>query len=269
VIIAQISDSHITIKNGVIDLNAKQALERAINYINQLSETPDVVLLTGDCADSGDMAEYQQVQELLNQLPMPAYVIPGNHDDRKQMLEVFGTQGKNSLEGFMQYVIDDGPLRLIALDTNIPGRDEGQLCNDRLAWLEAQLREEPSRPTVIFMHHPPFSTGVAIVDAMGLMNADAFGNLIEQHKQVEAILSGHVHSTFVRRYRGTVAITCGSTSHQMTIDLKRPKGMTVTKESPVCLLHTWQESTGLLTHTSLIADHGPVTVLHDGEQWLS
>jgi 3',5'-cyclic-AMP phosphodiesterase len=269
VIIAQISDTHLSNKNGMIEREGEQALERAIAYINGLPAIPDVVLLTGDCADHGDPAEYERAHELLKSFPMPVYVIPGNHDDRIKMLEVFGAQGTNQLEGFMQYVVDDGPVRLIALDTNIPGRDQGQLCDARMAWLEARLAEQPDRPTVLFMHHPPFPTGVPVSDAMGFMDTDVFGQLIQRHSQVEAILAGHVHSTFVRRFYGTIAVACGSTAYQMTYDSRRPNGMAVTMEPPVCLLHTWKIGTGLLTHTSLIGDPRPVELLHDGEQWRS
>jgi 3',5'-cyclic-AMP phosphodiesterase len=268
-IIAQISDTHLANKNGMIERKGEHALERAIVYINGLPAIPDVVLLTGDCADHGDPAEYERAHELLKSLPMPVYVIPGNHDDRIKMLEVFGAQGTNQLEGFMQYVVDDGPVRLIALDTNIPGRDQGQLCAARMAWLEARLSEQPDRPTVLFMHHPPFPTGVPVSDDMGFMDADVFGQLIQRHRQVEAILAGHVHSTFARRFYGTIAVTCGSTAYQMTYDSRRPNGMAVTMEPPVCLLHTWKIGTGLLTHTSLIGDPRPVELLHDGEKWRS
>jgi 3',5'-cyclic-AMP phosphodiesterase len=256
-IIAQISDTHLANKNGMIERKGEYALERAIAYINGLPAVPDVVLLTGDCADHGDPAEYKRAHELLKSLPMPVYVIPGNHDDRIKMLEVFGAQGTNQLEGFMQFVVDDGPVKLIALDTNIPGRDQGQLC------------EQPDRPTVLFMHHPPFSTGVPVSDDMGFLDADVFGQLIQRHPQVEAILAGHVHSTFARRFYGTIAVTCGSTAYQMTYDSRRPNGMAVTMEPPVCLLHTWTIGTGLLTHTSLIGDPRPIELLHDGEKWRS
>ena len=70
--------------------------------------------------------------------------------------------------GFLQYCVEDWPLRLIALDTIIPGEPGGRLCEQRLAWLAARLAEQPERATLIMMHHPPFATGIGHMDGMAL-----------------------------------------------------------------------------------------------------
>src|SRR5262245_158577 len=121
-IIAQISDPHITDIGGQADRGDKAAthLQCAVAHLSRLPAPPDVVLGTGDCVDRGSPAEYERFRELLRPLPMPVYVIPGNHDDRAQLLQAFGTQGTKPLAGFAQYVVDEWPVRLIALDTNVP-----------------------------------------------------------------------------------------------------------------------------------------------------
>ena len=70
-------------------------------------------------------------------------MIPGNHDDRGHLRDAFGTQGAKSMAGFVQYVVDEWPVRLIALDTNIPGHHAGALCAERLRWLEERLSRGP------------------------------------------------------------------------------------------------------------------------------
>jgi 3',5'-cyclic-AMP phosphodiesterase len=269
-IIAQISDPHITIVDGDIDRQdaAVAQFQRAIAHLVRLPARPDVVLITGDCTDHGSLPEYERFRDLLRPLTMPVCIIPGNHDDRVHLQEVFGTQGNTPLEGFVQYVVDQGPVRLIALDTNIPGQGGGQLCAARLGWLEERLAEVPDRPTIIFMHHPPFLTGLVVLDQIGLADADALGAIIARHPQVERIVAGHVHSTMQRRFHGTLAMTCPSTAYQMFPDLGRPERLGVIMEPPSCLLHVWGDSTGLVTHTSLIGDYGPIKELHDGEKWL-
>jgi 3',5'-cyclic AMP phosphodiesterase CpdA len=234
-----------------------------------LSPLPDVVLVTGDCVNNGHRDEYLRFRELLRPLPMPVYVIPGNHDNRAQMLEVFGTQGTQPLTGFVQYVVDTWPVRLLALDTHVPARDEGYLCAQRLQWLAERLTEAPTRPTVVLMHHPPFRTGLAVPDRMGLIGADALGAIIADHPQVERMVAGHVHMAMLRRFAGTLAMTCPATGHTMLPDFARPERFAVLMEPPACLVHVWRESTALVTYTSLIGEHGPVVELHDGEQWLS
>lgn len=267
-IIAQISDPHLSVRPGQAEPGGEVALQRAVAHLNQLPALPDVVLITGDCADHGSAPEYERFRELISGLKSPVYVVPGNHDNRERMLETLGPQGAQPLDGFVQYVVEGWPVRLIALDTHIPQRDEGALCAARLSWLEARLSEMPEQPTLLFMHHPPFRTGIPVFDEIGLVDAEALGTIIARHPQVEAILAGHVHSAVTQRYHGTIALTCGSTMYQMLPDLGLQVGLTAVMEAPACLLHVWREDAGLLSYTSPISDHKPITVLHDGERWL-
>ena len=269
-IIAQISDSHIGLGDDSADSQDEAAvqLRRAVDHLMRLPAPPDVVLITGDCVDGGSMPEYQRFRALIRPLTMPVYVIPGNHDDRVHLQALFGPQGSTPLAGFVQYVVNTWPVRLIALDTNVPGQSEGYLCAERLTWLEQRLAEAPERPTLIFMHHPPFPTGLAVFDQIGLTNRDMLGAVIARHPQVERIVAGHVHSTMLRRFHGTLAMTCSSTIHQMFPDLHRPERLSVIMEPPACLLHVWREATGMITHTNLIGEYGPPVELHDGTTWI-
>jgi 3',5'-cyclic-AMP phosphodiesterase len=269
-IIAQISDPHIRAgATAQPDDQSADHLQRAVQHLSQLPASPDVVIVTGDCVNSGSVAEYERFRELLRPLAMPVYVIPGNHDDRANLQASFGPQGAAPLAGFVQYVVDLSTMRLIALDTNIPGQGAGYLCAERLGWLEQRLAEAPERPTVLFMHHPPFPTGLAAFDQIGLANADALGAIVARHPQVERIVAGHVHSSMLRRFYGTVAMTCPSTAYQLLPDLQRPVGLAAIMESPACLLHVWTLVAGLITYTSQIGEHGDLINLHDGEKWLS
>lgn len=265
-IIAQISDPHITDAEGS---ESVANLQRAVAHLMQLPALPDVVLVTGDCANSGTAAEYDRFRALLRPLTMPVYVIPGNHDDRAAMQQAFGSQGMQPLDGFIQYVVDMGPVRLIALDTHVPQRADGALCTERLQWLDARLAEFPTRPTLIFMHHPPLLTGLTVFDQIGLADMDAFGTIIARAPQVERIVAGHVHAAMLRRFHGTIVMTCPATGHSMLPDVQQPERLAVRMEPAACLLHVWRDSTGLVTYTSVIGEHGPLIDLHDGEKWLA
>jgi 3',5'-cyclic AMP phosphodiesterase CpdA len=262
-LIAQISDSHIKL-GGAADAN----LARAVEYLLRLPASPDVVILTGDCVDTGSPAEYERFRELLGPLTMPVYVVPGNHDDRARLLAQFGPQGSAPLAGFAQYAVEDWPVRLLALDTNVPGRGEGLLCDERLAWLEERLAEAPARPTMIFMHHPPFPIGLAPFDQIGLGNAGALGAIVARHPQIERIVAGHVHACLQRRFHGTLAMPCPATAYQLVFDMQRPERVAASMQSPACLLHYWEPASGLITHASLIGESGPLVELHDGERWV-
>lgn len=267
-IIAQISDTHISTTGEMCNRN-EVALQRAVRHLMALPARPDVVLVTGDCVDTGSLDEYKHFQQLLRPLIMPVYVIPGNHDDRKNLQQVFGVQETQAMPGFVQYVIEQWHVRLIALDTNVPNKAEGFLCSGRLAWLHERLMEQPERPTFIFMHHPPFQTGLKVLDDMGLDNAEAFWSIIAQHPQIERIVAGHVHSAMLRRVHKTIAMTCPSTTEIMLPDFHQPQRFGIVTQSPACLLHVWSEGGGLVTHTSIIGEYEPAKLLHDGEKWLS
>ena len=139
---------------------------------------------TGDLVDAGTEAEYAYLRALLAPLDMPVYVIPGNHDARDALRSAFADDGYLPAKGpFLQYAIEDFPVRILALDTLVPGAPGGRLCAERLAWLEARLAEAPQRPTVILMHHPPFETGILHMDAMNCAGGEALGQVIARHPQ--------------------------------------------------------------------------------------
>ncbi|OON67964.1 phosphodiesterase [Hymenobacter sp. CRA2] len=264
-IIAQLSDTHI--RDGHDEAGIR--LQQAVEHVLSLPALPDVVFVTGDCTEHGTATEYARFRELLRPLTMPVYVLPGNHDQRAELQGVFGAQGTQAMADYVQFVVDAGPLRLIGLDTHVPGQDGGLLDEARLQWLEARLQEAPERPTLLFMHHPPFLTGLKAYDDMGLAGAEAFAAIIARHPQVALITAGHVHAAMQRAFHGALAITCPSTMHQLLADYRETERLHVVSDAPACLLHTWHPVAGVLTHTSPIASSArPVGEVYDGQQWL-
>jgi 3',5'-cyclic-AMP phosphodiesterase len=257
-LLAQLSDLHITVPGGLLDTRYRTAehLDRALDHVLAMDPRPDAVVITGDLVDGGAPAEYARLVGLLERVPVPVYVVPGNHDDRENLRAAFRGRGYLPDTGFLCYAAEVGPVRLLALDTNIPRAPGGRLCEERLTWLEARLAEEPDRPTIILMHHPPFATGVRMMDAMGLEGADGLSAVVEGHPQVERVLCGHVHRPITRRFGGTVASTCPSTAHQVQLDLRQGGGLAVVAEPPACALHLWSEAGGLVSHLSFIGQHG-------------
>jgi 3',5'-cyclic-AMP phosphodiesterase len=255
-LVAQITDTHImapgSLFKGVVD--TASALQRAVSALNQLDPFPEVAVLTGDLVESGRPEEYDHLRALLAPLQMPVFAIPGNHDAREPMRAAFAGEGYLPRQGFLNYVIDDYPLRIIALDTLIPGEGGGELCADRLRWLNDMLAEAPDRPSLIMMHHPPFATGIARMDQAGLSNTVAFAEIIRRQPQIERILCGHLHRAIESRFAGTVAGTAPSTAHQVALDLRPKARLRFTLEPPGYQLHYWREGFGLVTHTANLGD---------------
>jgi 3',5'-cyclic AMP phosphodiesterase CpdA len=213
--------------------------------------------------------EYARLRELLAPLAMPVYLIPGNHDDRGHLARAFDRHRYLPRDGFIQYVIEEWPVRLVALDTLIPGESGGRLSAEQVAWLDARLAEAPDRPTVVFMHHPPFRTGMRKMDEMGLDGIDDLAAVIRRHPQVERLVCGHLHRSIVRRFAGTVACTGPATAHQIALDLGEAPRLATVMEPPACLLHLWLgDAEGLVSHVSLIGDRHPPLTIFDGERWI-
>ena len=133
-LIAQISDMHIKPPGELLYKRVDTAgfLARAVAHVNALDPKPDIVIATGDLVDGGKPEEYAVLRRLLAPLAMPVHLIPGNHDARDAMREVFTDHAYLPRTGFLQYTIEDLPVRLIALDTLVPGKGYGALCAERL-----------------------------------------------------------------------------------------------------------------------------------------
>jgi 3',5'-cyclic AMP phosphodiesterase CpdA len=260
-LIAQITDTHIK-ANGRLAygrVDTAEMLARCVEHLNGLSSGPDVALVTGDLVDKGRPEEYAVLRDLLAPLDMPLYVIPGNHDERRAFRDAFADHSYLPSDGrFVHYVIDEYPVRLIGLDTTIPGAEGGVMCAERLAWLDARLAEEPARPTVIFMHHPPFITGIRNMDVNNCKGGAELGALVERHPQVIRLLCGHVHRAIQVHWHGVTASIAPSPAHAVAYNLREDAPHDFRLEPPACEIHYWREDTGLISHLTFIGDYeGP------------
>jgi 3',5'-cyclic-AMP phosphodiesterase len=266
-IIAQITDFHIKARGrrayGIVDTAA--FLAQAVAALNALEPAPDLVVATGDLTDFGRAEEYELLRELLAPLALPLYAVPGNHDEREAMRRCFAGDGYLPASGFLNYVVEDLPVRLVALDTVVPGAAGGLLCDERLAWLDRVLAERRSQPTAIIMHHPPFRTGIAHMDAMGLDNAPAFAAIIARHPQVDRVLCGHLHRPIQSLIAGrAMASIAPSTAHQVVLDLRADSPAAFALEPPGYQLHCWADGV-VVTHTAALGTFpGPYPFRKDG-----
>lgn len=260
-LIAQISDPHLKaggkFSYGVVDTLG--ALQRMVAHLNASVPRPDVVVVSGDLVDFGRADEYAVLAPVLGELAMPFYLVPGNHDDRVQMLAAFGGQSCLPVtEGTLDWVEEAHPVRLIGLDSTIPGAHGGQLSDAQLAWLDRRLCERPDIPTLLILHHPPFITGIGHMDREPFANAAAFEHVVARHPQVERVLCGHLHRPIQRRFGGSLVNVCPGTSHQIVLDLQETAPAHFALEPAGYLLHRWHPQEGLVTHTGVAGKYpGP------------
>jgi 3',5'-cyclic AMP phosphodiesterase CpdA len=220
-VLAQISDPHINV--GRRDREPAQGLTAAVRGVLDLSRPPDAVLVSGDLVDDPGARQYERVRELLTPLPMPVFVLAGNHDDRDALREYFALAdgATGAAAGPFRYSARVGELRLIGCDTTVDGTDAGAFGLEHRVWLEAELASEPTRPTIVAMHHPPMLTGLTALDEICLPQIDrlALGELLPAHPQVARIISGHVHRGAFATLGGCGVMTCPSTFRQAPLEL--------------------------------------------------
>ena len=260
-LVCQITDLHIRLpgelSRRVVDCAA--LLEQCVKAIVRLPQQPDLVVATGDLVDGGRIEEYAHVRRLLAPLSMPVYLIPGNRDDRAAMRSAFSDHDYlNQWQPFVQYVVDDWPLRIVALDTVVPTESGGRLCTQRLDWLDQTLAAKPDKPTLLIMHHPPFPTFIGSKDRFGFDGSETLAEIVARNPQIERVLCGHIHRSVTFRFAGTIASICPSTAHQTTLNLASDAVPTFMLEPPGFQLHAWKQGVGVVSHTACIGDYaGP------------
>ena len=253
-LLVQLSDTHIRAPGELAYRRVDTAahLQAAVQAVLRLPQAPLAVLLTGDLVDDGSEAAYAHLCELLAPLRCPLYLMPGNHDERELMRRHFPGQAELQQAGpgdHLQYEVRLPGLRLLTLDTVVPGASHGSLCAQRLAWLDEALAREPDTPTVIAMHHPPFETYLGWMDRIGLREgAPELAAVVARHPQVQRIVCGHLHRSAQRVWAGTLVLTAPSTAHQTWLNLSPGGGDGWGREPPGFLVHAWQRGDDLVTH---------------------
>ncbi len=244
IVLAHVSDMH-------LDGSARNSdrATRVMSYLNDLPGPVDAVLVTGDIADHGLPDEYVQARKILSS-PHPMLSCPGNHDERRAYREVLlGVDGSDAPINEVHLVA--GAV-LALCDSTIPGRDDGLLAEETLAWLESVLASAPSgAPVFIAFHHPPAILHSPFIDAIRQHGEQRLAHLVMRHPQVVAILCGHAHTpastTFAGRpllvAPGIVSTLTLPWEHGDVLDYRRP---------PAVAFHVLSDDSRLTTHYRVV-----------------
>ena len=251
--IAQISDLHIkppgSLAYGRVD--TAKALERCVTVLNEFRPAPDLVVISGDLVDTPLAAEYDYLKRLLTALDLPFTGIPGNHDSRELMREAFPLAGYASASGPLNQKIGLGELDLVLLDSSVPGKPHGELDASTLEWLDTTLASCTDRPALLFLHHPPFKTGIWHMDRQNLINAGDLAPIVRRHPRVQLVAAGHVHRTALTMFAGVPATICPAPNHAVDLDLEQLREPSFKVEPPAFHLHSWFPGEGfgsVVTH---------------------
>jgi 3',5'-cyclic-AMP phosphodiesterase len=249
-IIAQISDTHLT-------LDTPDAAQRIRDFaltiadINALDPAPDVIVHTGDIVHNGRQDEYAQAVATLVKARAPVYVLGGNRDDRANLRAAFSVSGYLAPDSaFIDYAIDDYPVRLVALDTLSSGSNKGDFCPERVRRLIELIDAETTKPIAVFTHPPPFEVLVG-PDRFHFERADAVSRLCQalQHSErVVAVFSGHVH----RAATGYVGNIPATVVQCIATTLRKGEYPPHMKTRPVYQVHRFDPLWGFTSETRIV-----------------
>jgi Icc protein len=278
ILIAQISDLHIKrpgeLAYGRVDTAA--ALARCVDALNRFAPQPDFVAITGDLVDVPSVSAYGHLKRLLMPLRIPFAAIPGNHDGRGMLRDVWPDHTATAATtAALNSVRRIGELDIVLIDSTVPGAARGELDADTLAWLDTVLGESTSRPALLFLHHPPFTTGIAHMDAQNLRNADDLAAILRRHGRARLIAAGHVHRSTLTTFAGVAATICPAPNHAVALDLDGHLPPSFTVEPPAFHLHVWfpgraeqnfgQNFGDVVTHLVPIGDFSGPYPFFDGD----
>jgi len=258
-LIAQISDLHIK-RPGVLaygQIDTASALTRCVATLNAFRPRPELVVISGDLADTPVAEEYEHLNRLLAPLEIGFAAVPGNHDSRELMRAALPKGGYAQSTGPLNSLHAVGPLDLVLLDSSVPGKPHGELEAPTLAWLDATLALSSTRPALIFLHHPPFVTGIHHMDVQNLRNAGALTNVLRRHPRARLVAAGHVHRAALTQFFGVPATICPAPNHAVALDLEDSLPPSFKVEPPAFHLHTWfsgEHFGDLITHHVPIGD---------------
>ncbi len=252
--IVQISDSHLINPDQSNEISSSRAknLQRCIEDVNQLVETPDQVIHTGDITHHGLKKEYHLFLDLLESLSLPFYPTPGNKDRKLAMMAAFKTHGIKSLhEDFILYEVNDYPVRLISVDTASEKSNKGDFDKESLGALSTLLNRSPEKPTALFMHHPPFDVSNSCKPLYEFTKPNKihkFMEILNLQRQVINLFCGHIHryrESFVREIKAT-------TVPSLATDLNMEEDPDYDTNLPMYLIHQYIDGLGFMTKKKLV-----------------
>lgn len=216
----QVSDVHLLeegLQHGVVDTDHN--LDLVLRRVEKSGLRPDALLLTGDLTDGGGAAAYRRLRNRVElaatTLDAAVLYLPGNHDDRRTFRAELLDEGPSELasDGPIDQVMWCGGLRVVALDSTVPGEDRGELRPEQLEWLAGQLAEPAPEGTVLVMHHPPVPSPIASMSRIALHHPEQLADVIDG-SDVRIVLVGHNHHPMATALRGIPVWLCPATAYQ-------------------------------------------------------
>lgn len=239
-----LSDTHLLPPGGRLygSLAPERTLRRIIEDLLIEGTRPEAMIFTGDLADHGDPEAYRMLRNIVEPAAseIGAQVIwcMGNHDDRGAFRESLFGQTDNHKPVDRTY--DVGGLRVITLDTSVPGHHWGDVTDAQLDWLAEELSERAPHGTILAMHHPPLPCIQDLAAVVELRGQRALAEVIEG-SDVRSIIAGHLHFSTSGTFAGVPVSVASATCY--TQDLTAAPRATRPQDGAQSynLVHVWDD----------------------------
>ncbi len=255
--ILHLSDLHARIPGRLfwdqVDTNAR--LAALVDHLRGTGPRADLLLLTGDLvAEEEEWEAYRFVRAQVERLQLPYLIVPGNHDGRPQLREVFPEQPWcERADGRLSAAVDAGPLRLVLLDTVVEGEAYGELGESGAAFLETELRRA-ERPVVVVLHHPPMAFGLPFMDRLRLRDAERLAAALSvRPEKVQALLCGHLHRPAFARWCGLPLLVAPAVAFSCAPEMAEESSEALfLVEPPAVFLHRWHPQHGFASQLLIV-----------------
>ncbi|MEJ1156323.1 phosphodiesterase [Microbacterium marmarense] len=218
-----VSDTHLLAGNPLLGerYDTMANLARTLERVEEMRLSPDAIVFTGDLADRGEPEAYRTLREMVEpvaeRMSAPIVWVAGNHDERSVLRrELLGAE---PTQAPVVSVHDVAGLRVIALDTTVPGWHHGDFDDHQLQWLSDVLSTPARLGTVLAMHHPPLPSHIPFFDILELREQKRLAEVVEG-TDVRAILAGHLHYSTSGTFAGIPVSVASATCY--TMNLARP-----------------------------------------------
>jgi len=222
--IAHLSDTHYLGGKRPLygKLDTDRTLARALEQLERSGTNPSAIVITGDLADLGEADAYQrlrdELQPVAERMGSKIIWVMGNHDERGPFSSIlFGGDADDIAPQDRVYDIDG--LRIVALDSSVPGYHHGELTDEQLSWLEEVLAIPSAHGTLLALHHPPLPSPIEIMAIIELQQQQKLADVI-RGTDVRGILAGHLHYSTHGTFAGVPVSVASATCY--TINTSAP-----------------------------------------------
>ena len=259
--IAHLSDPHLlaggALQYGHVDTEAR--LGAALARLGRLDPAPEAIVFTGDLADKGEPKAYQRLRELVE--PVAASIgaqviwVMGNHDDRAAYAQqLFDTDPEGASEATQDRVHDISGLRVVSLDSTVPGWHHGELTEAQLGWLADVLATPAPHGTLLAMHHPPIPVPMMrLAEIIELHDQQALADVLTG-TDVRAIIGGHFHFTSHSTFAGIPVSVASATCYTSELSPNQRLLSSVDAHQAFTMVHVYADR---VVHSVVPIHDGP------------